>query len=534
MDPLASSVAVRHVLARDLRAGVFEAPPAMLISVGSWIRSIYAGHVLESVEARLDNVRDRTGVLDGQLAEMQASLASCEREIRVLKPGQTARYKMYLGPTQGWIFIGTRPIKNSYYDPEQGTRVHLISLGESPLKPKPHYQQLYEMGRGKRALRFEYEGSRIDVDEAVRRIRVSLEGGIKRLEAFRSKQTPRKTDGSKLVEIAMLRRECLRWVDEAKSYTSVTKRKFPIDLRGWKYLHPNSPIVKRVNERIVARNATIRNHVEVAHKTYALAVKAFDLAQGNEDWEKDPKIRAIMQKLNRNDWLEDGRQIGWDSYFTRSAIHQNKRPAEPMVFDRSSGRVPAKEIEKQIEPLLGPDDIVRALAHENWDEIVVSVNFIGHKTSVGTWRAIDRSLVVDIRGEVPSSVDQFRDTLKDILRTTRHELQHLGQDLLTRIQGLKQEAGSPSYDIRVKAPEGAPRKEHALREEEFYTRLADEIEEFAESVARKPAADVRGSLDFWVTKGSEFFRKLRVHEPLKWQKAVKEFMKGLEARGITL
>lgn len=91
--------------------------------------------------------------------------------------------------------------------------------------------------------------------------------------------------------------------------------------------------------------------------------------------------------------------------------------------------------------------------------------------------------------------DTFRERRAEYLRTIRHELQHLGQTILSKVirrvyhkdrPGVSEEAGMPPRHVREREHdtsgyrhkqrrEEKNRIEHARRDEEFYTRLQDEI-----------------------------------------------------------
>lgn len=535
MDPLATRVAHRHLV----RAGIFEAPPAMLASIGAWVRSIYSGHVLASVEALLAKMRDGEGILRQHLAEMKGSVASLERDVRNLGPGKQVRYPV-TQPGFAPYFIGIRRLDKTWWDTERQLTVHVQESSSTP--PKPSYLPIYETGVGKRRVTYKYQRYTA-VENHLTWAKEILERGVQRIQSALDQGVgSEKGSPVKIVNLVLLQRELLKHSSGAKSYTAKAIKKFPVDVTGWKYLRPNAPVIKKVNEGIIHHNETIQEQIDASKKSYALAVKAFELAQKSPDWEEDPKIQEILKDLDRRDWTSQWpHRVIWDSYETRSAIFEGKRPDKPMGYrNTSSGaeRVTLDVLEKEKKPLLGPDDVAEALKVKGWDEIVVQLDFKGHKKTFGMWFQGKRQLTVDVRGRTPESVELFQDILRDILRTLRHELQHVGQDVLTTIQDLKMEAGTPAQDIRVQ-PTGKPstkRKEHALREEEFYTRLADEIDMFVDAARSMAPSRLRSLFQGWTQGGdrSEFFRRLRQEEPLKWQKAVKEFAKGIRARGIAI
>jgi hypothetical protein len=194
-------------------------------------------------------------------------------------------------------------------------------------------------------------------------------------------------------------------------------------------------------------------------------------------------------------------------------------------------------------PLLSRMWIEKALKKQGFDKIRVVLSFKKHEKSVGTWFPHKKELRVDFRtiftGGGP--LVSFRESLDDVLRTLRHEVQHLGQDVLTGLLELGREAGTPSAELDPQAPHKSlqqryrrrRRKIHPRREEEFYTRLADEIDRFVKHVRKVKLSGRRDAARGWVDS-TYFFRVLKKHEPAKYRKAVGEFIKGVEDRGVEL
>jgi len=184
-------------------------------------------------------------------------------------------------------------------------------------------------------------------------------------------------------------------------------------------------------------------------------------------------------------------------------------------------------------------NIAQLQKEEMWDEIEVVLNFRPRVDTKGTWQPVFDRLTVDVEDltemyqdgfEVAEfdSVELFRTSLGDLLRILRHELQHVGQTVFKALMDLEEEPGTPS---RYLSPDKDDTdKPDRLKESEFYTYLADEIDEFAREYGQKPR---RTHFDHWLTR-SEFFTLLEDHEPAKFRKAVKEFVKGLAGRGIEI
>lgn len=427
-------------------------------SIGGWIRAVFAGHVLAEVEEALVTVQ-QVDVHTEHLAEMQASLASLPKDIRSLKPGKYVRYNLWFGVGKGVYGIRRRELR-SWQSDQEGTPT-------------------YEVGRGKTKLDFDY--SVYDEAEVLRVAQDALQAAINHTKRSQALQSTDKMPVSqaRLVNLVLLKRECLKYTSSPKLYKSKTAKKFPLDLTGWKYLRPNAPIIEKTNTIIEEKNKALRKKIE--------------------------EMRS---------WGDENLQFQL-----------------PYTYEI----VKLKDAEKYIKPLLGPDDVMDALKERGWTEITVILDFAGHAKSRGTWKEYGRELTVDVRG-MTMTVDGFHDAFNDTVRTLRHELQHVGQDVLQHILSLTKEVGTPAENIQVpfKPTKKKPRKEHALREEEFYTRLSDEVDNFVDYAKRQPKMDLRKLFQNWITRDSEFFSKLHEHESLKWGKAVKEFTKAIEAKGITV
>ena len=108
--------------------------------------------------------------------------------------------------------------------------------------------------------------------------------------------------------------------------------------------------------------------------------------------------------------------------------------------------------------------------------------------------------------------------------------------LMERLEGLI---------LRRDLPETSPynpRDPHALQDAEFYTDLADEIDEFSKLVRRIPKDRLREVFDLWTasSKGfiprgdfgiaispSRYFETLKRGNRAKWKKALGEFVRGI-------
>ena len=173
---------------------------------------------------------------------------------------------------------------------------------------------------------------------------------------------------------------------------------------------------------------------------------------------------------------------------------------------------------------IAPDELVQRLAAQNWTAIKCSLDFKGHLTRGGLWDPTKRELQVDSPLKLSSTVTALQTNLVKIRSTIEHEMRHVGQDILRDVLNLLEKAGLPSKSLRTLDP----RKEHALLDSEFYTRLGDEVSLFIDHLQGLPDPQKVWSqmAHDWVDK-KETFTKLKAKEPLKWKKAVAEFYKAV-------
>lgn len=193
----------------------------------------------------------------------------------------------------------------------------------------------------------------------------------------------------------------------------------------------------------------------------------------------------------------------------------------------------------------------------------VELHFQPRQTVGGMWNRTDRILEVDVpvyQGSVyPTSVAGFRAGMDRIRGTIRHEVQHVGQDVLKAVLGLQEYGGLPPRNIRDQRYDpsgmrpGMPvrlRQEHALRDVEFHTRLQDEIDDFV-AMSRRITPNIRSrAVKAWTGLGPvvkqseiglfggirtrEFFSELKASQRAKWMRAVSEFVAGVEAAGVRI
>ena len=173
---------------------------------------------------------------------------------------------------------------------------------------------------------------------------------------------------------------------------------------------------------------------------------------------------------------------------------------------------------------IAPEDLAQRLTSKGWTTIKGILDFKGHVTRGGQWDYTKRELQVDKPFLLPKTGAVFQTYLVKLKSTLEHELRHVGQDILRDVLGLHEDAGLPSKNIRTPGP----RKEHALLDQEFYTRLGDELSMFLDHLRNQsePQQVWSQMAHDWVNK-KETFTKLKAKEPLKWKKAVAEFYKAV-------
>ena len=184
-----------------------------------------------------------------------------------------------------------------------------------------------------------------------------------------------------------------------------------------------------------------------------------------------------------------------------------------------------------------------------------------HRARSGLWTPNTMGMEVDAPDDTLLSVPEFRKALDRIERTLEHEMRHLAQTVMrTLSDGFDDfSIGVPSKSIGT-GPEseglakGLPRDqsdhsrpEHALRDDEFYTRLGDDVRTFLAETKRFPKFTWRWILKTWVglidakslpmdfpveveVHVSPFFKLLKKHQPDKWKKAVVEFTKAVSQK----
>lgn len=512
--------------------GIFEGPPAMVRSIQNWMLSVYAGHVLVGVQAQIAQVQDATRPVREALAQIEEVERTFEDRIRDLGPDEAVRFSLPI--------VYDREIRPSF-------------LGISRSKYGGNVP--YQVGEGEKNVSYKMADWR-DLEDAISaisgRVVARKERAIRTLK-WLEKLAPAQKDTT-LVELNLLKRECLQYTSKAKSYVSKVSTMIPLDLTGWKYVGASSPLIAEINIGIESQNTVLESNIRRGEAHLIKAQAVYDkLAQGKT---LTPKDEASLQQE---------RDYYWNLYRVYQAQEDGKRPsvayAPVSILEHghytSLQVAPIDQVRTYLKPLLSEGDIMGALRAKEWAEIKATLFFTEHTSRGGQWSVGPRELELDAHQIEATTLKAFREGVAWITETVRHEVQHLGQDLLKIILGLKEDAGLPSRSIREQGTDAYGRVdlktkkmlEHDLRDVEMMTELADSVGQFLVFVKRVHREDIPAAIRGWVGLPSDLiripgdprplrvgahraFRLWKKENPGKWRKAVSEFVKALGEHGI--
>lgn len=509
---------VAYLYMRKKEAGIFQAPPQLLKDVSSFMTSKYAGHILARVEVKIAEMQgtkqvDYARAFDDTKARFQDAVAFVRSATR-----------------EGSRDFALRP------DLRKAIRIHVEFPGGGST---PYFSYSYvkdnreRRGSTKAARSYKFLGKLQKIWN-------------KELDALHRKREEQKLLGSdqSLVELMRLKNLCLQYTGKARKYKSTARASIEIDLTGW-------GVVETAMAKVEAKGLdTIR---KLRSQQERLANHAADLTEG------DSFSFEVPYLVGRGIQVWD-RTLGEQTVALRDGMyHMGKMVYEDVVplqfaieglFDEAIERT-----EQTVEAVTWTE-IYKIMEETNFSEITAVLDFKGHKGRGGQWSPGTRELQVDALLEA-LTVSEFEKVISSIIQVARHECQHVGQDLLKTLKHTKDLVGLPSKSIRDLrySPGGGGagryRREHALQDVEFYTRLADEVGHFIRTVRRLPVDMRSDALRLWVDdvgdrdtgnlkdtlshyfedttflRGDmprEFFRTLKRREPEKWKKAVKEFV----------
>lgn len=195
---------------------------------------------------------------------------------------------------------------------------------------------------------------------------------------------------------------------------------------------------------------------------------------------------------------------------------------------------------------------------------------------LGIGRDLESDLEIIMTTYGQSKFQTLNDILADIAETVRHETDHLYQTFVNYITQNSVGAGLPGKNLReknynqfgaLKSNPLSPRIQHPLQDIEFYTNLADSVALFKQNRTKLPLYLQHQYLKCWISQdlisnfnpgtakkiiefktgkppnldqinnlnqtfnalmdSRVFFEQLKLYQPLKYKKAVKEFVKAV-------
>ena len=208
----AQRVAGRYI---QKSSGILEYPPKLEASVWKWVRERYASHVLIHVEEQLKPVNEWKETQQDELVKYRNRLRAAPGKIKGLAVG--AVYRMDFDTIEKWAF-GIKRI------------------------PDEDGQAMYVSGSN--------DGAGIDWDgrypltlkDALDFAKEQIQGELQMIE-----NTQGPLGITALVDMQRLKTECLKYTSGSERIPqSGTKKPFPVDLAGWKYLpqvqNPPNPL----------------------------------------------------------------------------------------------------------------------------------------------------------------------------------------------------------------------------------------------------------------------------------------------------
>jgi hypothetical protein len=515
--------------------GVFMPPPKFLKNVQDFIVGKYASHLLAKTEKRIEELQrsDSSNDLERMLDQVKRAYPELLDDVRDRGLRQPKLYP--LRPDQG-LYI------QAYRDEVEMQRTNWRGETSVDISPVVVYQYMQD-GRKKGK---SYTVKTYQMSDKF--LKVFNKHYQELYTDMRRQEKVTESPDVGLVELHLLRRELLKYTNESKLYKATATTQIPVELDGWDIIDKDIKSAKN----------------KIAKRIEALKTQLLTLEDDIESLEIGGSWEVDMISL-----VADGLKLSPDEPYIVTRVHQ-----DTYSLDYASGKsegiqsgrgelitylrqVVDDAVEDCEESLnkLSYDDLHQFLNTKKADSIKVVLDFIGHTSRGGVWFAHKRELQVDVPFE-PVRVDEWKDTLFTLEIIARHECQHVGQFLIDYLKGLDERGGGlPSRSIRdlKYTPQGFiprsrsnTRKDHALQDVEFYTRLKDEISKCRVILNKVPPKYHPSIKKIWISshklkdldvvrglnlgpdlKPAHFFEALKAHEPDKYKKAVKEFISSL-------
>ncbi len=348
---------------------------------------------------------------------------------------------------------------------------------------------------------------------------------------------------------------------------------FMVDLKGWPYLRSFGKATKRAMAQIEKQleeaaesQQSVNEQVEAVlplknHPAIKKFLKEYDHS-GSKDGLLQDAISVVREASGLS--VYDARLALF--IYQEGSYGQNDVPV-PLFLRRlfrirPNTKLSIKEIRRlmaQVDSMPAHEVAEAALAVLPDGFVSIDVALNPQEDSTGAWYGRTKAIkvspylpwvgLITLRGE--PKVDEM---LRRVEQTVRHELQHMTQDLIKALAGLKEVGGLPSRSVRdtnltpsgfshnplrtLMSPED--RKDYILQDVEFYPWVEDAAREFnaraKETRLSKRDWDkerktfvgerVSGYSSYFGT--NDFFWNLLQSEPDKWKKAVGEFWKATD------
>lgn len=324
-------------------------------------------------------------------------------------------------------------------------------------------------------------------------------------------------------------------------------------MRSAYILKINEDAFTRIREWMLA---VVAGHYLAHLDKYITAPKDFDPEEVVKNLPKEEcwrhvlrnKVIGVRRAGSYYEYVENKRRLDWRGgrLFTEEAILAHLKAIRPKnlnLLDVIGEEALHLELRKRLLPFLGKRTpkmyAVKATKSFELDwssfpypvrypieKIKVELLFPGacHTRRTGQWQPAARTLQVDLPrlGINSPTWANFQACMRRIDKLLRHELMHVSQTVMSS-NAVKAGLPSPKVQTKVYSSNGyAYRKKrliHALRDIEFYPRIQDEIQAFAQTgvFTREEIHQRVGN--------REFFVRLRAHQPEKWKIAVREFVR---------
>lgn len=525
------SLSPSRVASLHLReAGIFQGPPRLEAAIREWMQSVYAGHVLAITETRLAEARDEMGPVKEALATIKAVEKKFEKDIQDLVGGEQVRWSV---PTVrgARVYPQVLAVKNTNAPPDATVRW----TTSAP----------YQVGVGDRNVSYrlsiptDLTSAVTQAYQVIRQARMDAHETLMRYEDMPPAPFPEKT----LVELALLRRECLKYTSKAKSYTTKAERDFKVDLEGWRYL---DRWLDEANRRRSLTNKEVLDAIKVAEDLHTSQVRYYPVAVALKDATTTEEALEIVKSFGADP--DELLPNAWRMYLKIPTTEPTLR----FPGDYSgNGYIPVRKAKERLLPMLTRENLGKHLESASHGEVHAVLWFIEHSERGGQWSSFSRTLEVDVVNPKPLSVRKFQEGLDRIAEVTRHEVQHVGQSFLSfgKADGKdKWEGGMPPSHIQHpgvdtsgfptnKGVRDTKRVLHELRPTEFHTDLADAIDRYTHLIRMVPKSEWQEATRSFVGLRSnsrlptnEHFKVWKKHSPDLWRKAVSEFVKAVGER----